>query len=354
MSSSNDRAVLLQKASYLLDVNRPQQAFDLLTEVLAVGDGDPTALCLSARVELALGRDEQALAYARRAAAAAPDAEWPLRLQAISAIRLGRRADAVQAARAAVMIDPRTPETHRLLAEILIETEGDLTKAWAAARYATELEPTDAISHATMGRVALAFGDEGTARRALNEALRLDPIDGNARNDLGRLDLRQMEPLSAAAHFATAAASGPELAVAIGNVDVALSLAVSRVSFFVGLLTIVPGLAAAFDHGSVGVGYGLLLFALLAAVLCYDALRLRSALRGGLRRCVRHLPARDRSLTWSVRALAGGTVALAVLGLAPPGPIRLSLYPLAVGGVVAARFILAVRRRQRDSRTMPR
>jgi len=62
----------------------------------------------------------------------------------------------------------------------LLEAQGDLRKAQRFAQRATELHPEDGSALRILGRVCLAAGLPLNARRALQQALALDPTDAQA------------------------------------------------------------------------------------------------------------------------------------------------------------------------------
>lgn len=338
-------AAAVRQAEQLLEINRPQEALRALSATLAQEPDNVTALCLAARAELGLAEPERARDFAARAAVAAPTSEWPMRLLALSLVRMKRPQEAYDAARTAVANAPDLWQTHHALAHVCSSMFGMTSVAYAAARNAIERAPLEPDPHAILGRVALESGDQKTAELALREALRLDPNHTVARNDLGRLQLLRKDHFGAADHFAQAAASDVRLDVAAHNIDIALTSAVARLFFWVWILLITLGRIALQLKGISAVWAGLATLAVLIGLVLWQLRGLVPALRGRLGPYLRLLPHRDRMMTASIGLLALGMIALALMCVLPSA----WRWPPAIIGAVAligSRVLLAVRARR--------
>jgi Flp pilus assembly protein TadD len=344
LGDSSARARL--RAEQLLAMHRPQEALQVLTAALASDPDDVSSYCLAARAELALQHPERALDLASRAAALAPAEEWPMRLVALAAAGLGRTHEALDAALRACALEPDTWETQHTLAHVCLKVPGQGARAWDAARRATELAPLEASAHAVMGRVALESGDTVTAERALREALRLDPDHAVAMNDLGRLQLKRKDHFGAAAHFARAASSDARLDVAVHNIDVALTVAVARIFFWVWIVLITLGRVAVLTTGRTAVLAGVGALVALAGLVGWQATKIAPAFRGRLGGYLRQLPRRDRLLTAMVALIAVGMVSLVVMCVAPPGSVRVPPLIVGIVALIACRILIAVRSRR--------
>jgi tetratricopeptide (TPR) repeat protein len=316
------------RAEQLLETHRPAEALQALGSVLAQDPQDIEALCLAARAELSLDRPERARELAARAAAAAPYAEWPMRLLALALVRLGRKHEALDAARSAVAKGPNLWQTHHTLAHVCLAIPGQSAAAWAAARQAVELGPLDADTHAMMGRVAVETRDQATAERA--------------RNDLGRLQLLRKDHFGAASHFAQAAASDVRLDVAVHNIDVALTSGVARLFFWVWIVLFTLGRAALELDGAAAVWSGLACLAALVGLSVWQLHGIRPALHGRLGGYLRLLPHRDRLLTAMVGLLILGMAALALMCVLPPG-WRLAPGLTGAAALIGCRILIGVR-----------
>ncbi|MDT5002748.1 MAG: hypothetical protein QOK12_4853 [Mycobacterium sp.] len=335
----------LTRAEHLLDVHRPREALRAVAAELARDPQNVTALGLAARAELDLKEPRRARELATRAAAAQPDAEYPLRLLALSLHALGRFTDACEAAQAAVANAPNVWQTHYTLAYVSAGTPGMDSVAREAARRAVELAPLEAETHAVMGQIAVEQGDQTTAENALREALRLNPNLAMARNDLGRLHLLRKDHFGAAGHFAHAAADDVRMDVAQHNIDAALAMAVGRVVFWVCVAVFILGRFAVKDESDGAVGFGYAMLAVLVALVIWQAVLIVPAARGGLGTYLRMLPHRDRLMTATVGLLVLGMIALMVMCVVPPDS---RLWPLMVGvpAVLGSRLLLGLRARE--------
>ncbi len=338
------------RAAHLLDLHRPQEAARVLSGWLAQNPDDGDALCLAARAALALDDAARAADLAGHAASVEPDQEWPLRLLALARSQQGRHEEALTAATSAIALAPGVWQGHHVMAHVCIDAPGRAVQAWDAARRATALAPHESDTHTVMGTVALNAGDTVTAEKALTEALRLEPSNAVALNELGRLHLARKDHVGAALQFASAARNNVRLDVATHNVDVALTAAVARVFVGAWAILFVPARFAILLPGQEAIVAGLVTLGCLAVLLVWQGRLLRPLLRGSLRRYVMALPSRDRQLTAIAALTALGILGLAVMCVIPVA----ARWPAALVGaaaLVACRIILAVRSRRLRTKT---
>jgi tetratricopeptide (TPR) repeat protein len=183
----------LQRARALLDVGRFEQARVALGEYLASSPQSVEALCLLARSHQ-LGRDyHEMLLAADHAVAAAPASEWAHRLRSIALGKLRLPLQAVAAARHAVELAPYAWQPYVIMVDALLASGGSEARreAYQAALHAQRLAPHEPEVHNSRGRVFQAISDPGAARRAYQEALRLDPQNPTAHNNLAIVELRR-------------------------------------------------------------------------------------------------------------------------------------------------------------------
>jgi len=208
------------RARTLIDLGRHELAKAELAKALADDPGSTEAWCLLAQCEQKAG-DVNAMRHAAgQALASNPDSEWAHRLQSLALHKLGRHTDAIQAAREAVRLAPHQWQQYVVLVTAMIPRL-DLFRAeatWAADR-AVELAPQHAETHLTRGVLAGAQGNLVDAERNYREALRLDPENAAARNNLATIQLRGNDLEAATAGFAAALAENPRLQVARDNID---------------------------------------------------------------------------------------------------------------------------------------
>jgi Flp pilus assembly protein TadD len=168
------RQAALRRASALIDLDRVQDAAAVYAGMLRQEPDDAGSLCGLSRCLSKLDRAREALHLAERAAALAPDDDWPHRLRSAHLMRLRRPAEAERAAREAVRLDPLGFAS--LLT--LFETQAgrhDAKGAGATARRIREVFPGQAEAHNCLGRVAMLRRDWSAAQAAFQEALRVSP-----------------------------------------------------------------------------------------------------------------------------------------------------------------------------------
>jgi tetratricopeptide (TPR) repeat protein len=128
----------IARAEALAELGRRQQALDVLNELIAAGSQDIRVWRALAAVYLETGDGEKALRAADWVVTFAPDDEWGHRLRASALRLLERPEEAVAAAEKAVRLGPRVWQSRASLAAAL-EASGDLSKAAAEARRASEM-----------------------------------------------------------------------------------------------------------------------------------------------------------------------------------------------------------------------
>ena len=95
--------------------------------------------------------------------------------------------EALAAAEAGLALDPGHLECLRQRAQALVRL-GRVREARKASAAALRASPGQASSHAVHATVQLASGDAKRALQSLREALRIDPVNESAREQLGHLD----------------------------------------------------------------------------------------------------------------------------------------------------------------------
>jgi tetratricopeptide (TPR) repeat protein len=224
----------LVRIDALIDLGRYEDAVDELRRLLAVdGAAGADVWCRLSLACLRLDRDAEALEAAGRAAALAPDNDWPHRLASHALESLGRKPEAVQAAAEAVRLAPYVWQGHARFAATLSASGGDLGLARQAAAHAVQLAPNEPDAHSAMGLVALRQGDHATAEKAFRHVLSLAPNHHSALNNLAVVQLRRRDLDGALSGFSAAIRSEPQQEVARRNVDVVVRAVIYRAQWFV-------------------------------------------------------------------------------------------------------------------------
>ena len=188
--------------------------------------------CRLSLANLRLDRDNDALEAAGRAAALAPDNDWPHRLASHALESLGRKTRRSGLPRGR-RLAPHVWQGHARFAATLSAAGGDLRLARQAAGHAVQLAPFEPDAHSAMGLVALRQGDHDTAERAFRHVLSLQPEHHSALNNLAVVQLRKRDLDGALSGFSAAIRSEPQQEVARRNVDVVERAVLYRAQWFV-------------------------------------------------------------------------------------------------------------------------
>ncbi|MER5733529.1 tetratricopeptide repeat protein [Streptomyces sp. NPDC002138] len=183
----------LDRADALHDLGRFEQAAALAGVHLAEHPDDVRALILLARCRRSLGDPVGALESVDEALRVAPDDTYAWLVRVDTLTKLGRFAEAEQAAHRCIALSPHFWGGHHCLAVVLEQSgqRGRRHEAYLAARRATELEPEAPAAHFMVGLLAHRLGDRATARLAYETTLRLDPENSEAHNNLATLHMRR-------------------------------------------------------------------------------------------------------------------------------------------------------------------
>ncbi|GAB2694855.1 tetratricopeptide repeat protein [Thalassiella azotivora] len=287
----------LRAAAALLDLGRAQEALRSLGRLVATTPDDPRLWELLAHAHAETDAHERSLQAAERGLAVAPDSFALACWRTEALLALGRSGEALTSARALVAAHPDHWLAHDLRARAAVGGVPTRTEAWEAARWATRLAPDLPTVHATMGDVADACGDKQVAERAYREALRLDPQDARARNNLAVMQLRQGagQLVDAAQGFVAAGAADPRQQVVHGNVRLVVLRWLQRthLALFATFFVMRPALRAGPTDAAVG-------WPTLWGLVC------AAGLAWWTWRTVGRLPGRTRVVVW--RVLRGSRV----------------------------------------------
>lgn len=210
----------MARARALLDLGRARAAAREVQQALAQDPGHAEALQLYGLCLLRAGDFADAREALRSAVAAAPTEAHAHYLLGYCERELkdeGHEDKAEAGYREALRLQSEEPVYLRALAELLAGRKR-FEEALRLSRLAVEVAPERASNHVTLGFVASASGDRALAKRAYEEALRLDPNDAVAWNNLGCVDLAQGRPMQARARFHEALRLNPEGKLAKDNI----------------------------------------------------------------------------------------------------------------------------------------
>jgi tetratricopeptide (TPR) repeat protein len=291
----------------LVAAQRWDSARSALGEALASTPDDPRLLGLLVRTLRAQGARQEALDASQRLLALTPQDPYALRLGTLVCLDVGWIDEAIGLADRAVEQDPGNSANHLALSRAWAGSTRPeaVAKQLAAAQEAVLIDPNSVDAQVQIGAALAAEGDVQAARAAYFEALRRDPGNTAALNNLAVLEMQSGSPAEAARHLASALAANPQGVSARRNLD-ALAVLVARRAGRWMLLAPFPALvSAAAGLDLVARILGLLALGLLPTVWW----RWWRALTTGQRQALRGLPRRMRARTWFwpiVAALVGG------------------------------------------------
>ncbi|HUG08391.1 MAG TPA: tetratricopeptide repeat protein [Acidimicrobiia bacterium] len=206
MESNDDVAAEIDRASALLDIDRPEDAERVVLEGLNREPQNPDLLELLVRALYDQNQMDAARSAAERLLAAAPNqSRAHLRLavvlHATSSSFLGVRRRVLPLARQAAVLAPRDPEVLAVLGYALLDAavvpfiDRHLKEAEEVARQCVELAPAWDAAHLLTAEVASRRGRRSKAVSHVDRALELSP--SQSRNiqtafDLGRRHQRAL------------------------------------------------------------------------------------------------------------------------------------------------------------------
>jgi Flp pilus assembly protein TadD len=287
--------VALRRAANLTAAGNSDAAINLLRGVLDEHPAHSAVWCQLSAACLDGGDAESSLDAAKEAIRLG-ERSWGHRVASLALLEMGRRDEAVVSAREAVRRDQSDWRCHVALAEAL--GADDPQGAFAAACRAIQLARNEPRTYEVLGDAAVRVHDKDTARRAYFEALKIDPTNQHARENLRRLGRPALDTTTT-----PVVPEPPPVTVNLGRIEeVGVWLALRRASAalaFGSLVLLLVGMPT--PSGVLGwFGLVLLLFALFAVV-------------AGWFRYARCVPLRSVPRDHRMLAVASGLVALSLL-----------------------------------------
>ena len=178
----------IARASALFDQLDLDRAVSTLEPVLAADPGSVDGWILMSRLQLALDRTDAALEAVDRAVQLAPDNPRSLATASRALSLLGRHDEAVTMAYRAVVAEPENALWHDRVAWALLAADRQFADAEQAARTAIGLDPNEAHYYFTHGVALDALGHLDQARQELITSLRMEPENPVAQHRLAVLN----------------------------------------------------------------------------------------------------------------------------------------------------------------------
>jgi tetratricopeptide (TPR) repeat protein len=180
---------LIRTARAACDVGRPEEGLRLAARAAASAPQDSWVLSNLAWIQQLTERWDASVETAERAIAANPEGEWGHRLRGVGLYRVGRLDAAVHALAEARRHGPTEVLTHSVFAQYAVYA-GRTDEALQAGQQAVDLAPDNTWSWFALGWSHLALNHWDEAELALEKSRDLDPTSSNAHNNLGLVYLR--------------------------------------------------------------------------------------------------------------------------------------------------------------------
>lgn len=337
-----DHAATLARIQSLIDVGRYAEARTRVTEYLAAEPSSVDGCCLLATCELELNAPAAAVRAAERAIRLAPSFDLAHRLRALGLSANHVPLDALDAAEEAVRLDPNDYVNHHTVALVLVRRSESLNpdevvRAREAALRAVELAPHAPDAHIVAGLTAGLLKRRRDERTSYLEALRLDPQNAIAMNNLAAMDVRGFRFGRATRRIVAGLRMDPQEKVLHANLDGVLVSLVARL--FVVVLVCGIGLVVILNRTGAWAPRAALAGGMLLVCGLVAARTVRHLPRGA-RLLLRGLPQRldqdERVLAILLVVLAAAIVVVAAI----PGDLgtvsgKSVLYGLAVLGLLS-------------------
>lgn len=164
------RAALILARHYN-DTRRPAQALEVVLPHCAGGNVDAELVAQHVAALVALGRQDDAVVFYRRVAAARPDHPAAAHALAIALDAANQPAEAERVARRSLTLGQPTPALYATHARSLIAL-GDFERAEAALRDCLRMEPGRIEAHSNLARLIwMRTGDGAQATAVMDQAL---------------------------------------------------------------------------------------------------------------------------------------------------------------------------------------
>ena len=224
-----DETVDLVRARTLIGLRRYAEAEAALRTLLARDPNDAEVLRLLADVLGDLDRHDEQATVARRAVALDPDNVWGHQVLADALVHQRDHDGAVAAAERAVRLAPSLWSTHYTLGRaLLVGRRPRARDALTAANEAVRLAPHSSDAHNLAGICLSALTLHDEARQAYTEAIRLDPANALALNNLAALDADGGRLRAALQSLRSGLTTDPQKAVLHQNYDLILLKLIRR------------------------------------------------------------------------------------------------------------------------------
>lgn len=204
------------KGRALQAIGDPSGALKSLREALARDPKSADTLLAIAAVHASQRNHTESLALLKRAYALQPNSVAVLRPLVVEGIQAGERNTALRAAHALAEKSPDNLDDLYLAAAAMLEGKDFITASSIFEKYVAE-RPQDSKGFLGLGIAQLAQQHFNEARKALEQALQINPNLADAEYQLGAVADQQGTPAEALQHFARAVELQPQHAKALAG-----------------------------------------------------------------------------------------------------------------------------------------
>ena len=198
-----------QKAIQLVQLNRYQEAKELLIDLLANDPEGDHILLLLARIAHIEDNHQECIQHSQSVLALQPDIAEAVYLRGISHCYLEESAKGIKLIEEAIEMEPEEGSYKIGLAQVLIEINY-LKEAEDLCRDVLYYDSEDAHAFALLAYLAQERGNKKEAKAFRDEALRLDPFNNGIKALVGNLNLADEDRLQSAALLREAVIHYPE------------------------------------------------------------------------------------------------------------------------------------------------
>lgn len=200
-----------------LDGGRPADALTIISGVIASTPDDTDAIGLYVRAQLELENWDAALTSSQRLVNLAPDETGPLILLSLAYAGTERWSESIAAARTVIRLDPHAWQGFTLLTHLQVNATEITDETFELAHEAIRLAPDVAEPQVELGNVWLAKRKWSKADDSYRAALRIEPGNLEARNNLALVASHRGDAGSSAATFVEMLTQNPRSEIALLN-----------------------------------------------------------------------------------------------------------------------------------------
>lgn len=194
----------------LIQQNRPKEAIEILSQLLADNPNDPYVLAMLAEVNINVDNSKEALKLLKTAISLAPDNPQLFYLEALASLNLQNLSNAEQSISEAVRLDPSEAEYYAIWAVIKIDRK-QFDDGLELANKALDLDSENILALNARSKALLKLDRKNESFQTLEGALNEDPNNAYTHSNYGWSELEKGDHKKALEHFKEALKNNPNL-----------------------------------------------------------------------------------------------------------------------------------------------